>query len=158
MATATRSPSSGTDPQFQAPQHTDLANAQRFVADHGSKVRYCTAKGSWLVWDGNRWRWDDTESVVVLAQHTVKKMVDEAMQKQRLGDARHATYSGSRGRIESMLTLARPYLAVRVEDHDNDPLLFNVLNGTLDLRTGELLPHDPAQLITKLSPVSYDPY
>jgi putative DNA primase/helicase len=40
---------------------------------------------------------------------------------------------------------------------DADPMVFNVLNGTLDLRTGDLRPHDPKQLITKLSPVAYEP-
>jgi putative DNA primase/helicase len=156
MATATRSPAR-TDSRLLALQHTDLSNAQRFIADHGSKVRYCTAKAAWLVWDDTRWRWDDTESVVALAQHTVKKMVDEAMQRQQLADARHATYSGSRGRIESMVALARPYLATRMEALDSDPLVFNVANGTLDLQTGDLMPHDPGQLITKLAPVHYDP-
>jgi putative DNA primase/helicase len=158
MATATRNPVNRADTQFLAPpQHTDLSNAQRFIVDHGARIRYCTAQARWLVWDDNRWHWDDTEAVVALAQQTVKRMVAEAMTKQRLADARHATHSGSRGRIESMLSLARPYLAVRVQDLDSDPLLFNVANGTLDLRTGELKPHDSAQLITKLSPVCYDP-
>jgi putative DNA primase/helicase len=148
------------DPQL-APQHTDLSNAQRFVADHGATSRYCTAKDRWLVWDGSRWRWDDTEAVVASAQQTVEGMLAEAMvvqnYQQRLSDGKHAIYSGHRARIDAMLYLARTYLAVRVEDLDADPLLFNVANGTLDLRTGELKPHDPAQLITKLSPIAYDP-
>jgi putative DNA primase/helicase len=33
----------------------------------------------------------------------------------------------------------------------------NVQNGTLDLKTGELLPHRQEDLITKLAPVDYDP-
>ena len=155
MATATYNPVEKSE--SLAPQHTDLANAERFIADHGDITRYCTARGKWLVWDGARWRGDDTEVVVALAQHTVKKMVDQAMKNNRMADARHATYSGARSRIEAMLTLARPYLAVRVEDLDSDPMRFNVANGTLDLRTGELKEHDAADLITKLSPVNSDP-
>jgi len=33
----------------------------------------------------------------------------------------------------------------------------NCLNGTIDLRTGELKPYNPDNLITKLAPVHYDP-
>jgi putative DNA primase/helicase len=35
--------------------------------------------------------------------------------------------------------------------------LFNCLNGTIDLKTGELLQHDPENLCTKVAPVIYDP-
>jgi putative DNA primase/helicase len=40
---------------------------------------------------------------------------------------------------------------------DLDPMLLNVSNGTLDLRTGKLRPHDRADMLTKLAPVFYDP-
>jgi putative DNA primase/helicase len=40
---------------------------------------------------------------------------------------------------------------------DRDKLLLNVENGTIDLRTGELGPHDPTDLITKIAPVAFDP-
>ena len=43
------------------------------------------------------------------------------------------------------------------DELDADPYVLNVLNGTLDLRTGELFPHCREHLITKLAPVEYDP-
>jgi putative DNA primase/helicase len=42
------------------------------------------------------------------------------------------------------------------EQMDRDPFLLNVLNGTIDLRTGALQPHDRTQSITKLAPVMFD--
>ena len=36
-------------------------------------------------------------------------------------------------------------------------MLLNVRNGTIDLRTGKLRPHDPKDLITKMCPVAFDP-
>jgi hypothetical protein len=39
--------------------------------------------------------------------------------------------------------------AVGAQQLDADPWALNVLNGTVDLRTGDLRPHDPADLITK---------
>jgi putative DNA primase/helicase len=35
-------------------------------------------------------------------------------------------------------------------DFDRSPWLLNTLNGTLDLHGGELRPHDPADMLTKL--------
>jgi putative DNA primase/helicase len=39
---------------------------------------------------------------------------------------------------------------------DRDPWLLNVENGTIDLRTGELLPHRQEDKITKIANVRYD--
>jgi putative DNA primase/helicase len=47
-------------------------------------------------------------------------------------------------------------LAVSPEELDKDPMLFNVENGTRDLKTGALRPHRPEDLITKLAPVEFD--
>ncbi|MEQ1698906.1 MAG: phage/plasmid primase, P4 family [Ilumatobacteraceae bacterium] len=43
------------------------------------------------------------------------------------------------------------------EDLDADPNLLNVRNGTIDLRTGELHPHAPDDLLTLQAPIRYDP-
>jgi putative DNA primase/helicase len=61
--------------------------------------------------------------------------------------------------LRAMVDLARsePGIHVSPDDLDRDPWRLNVLNGTLDLRTGELEPQDPDDLITKLAPVEYDP-
>lgn len=42
-------------------------------------------------------------------------------------------------------------------EFDKDSFLFNVQNGTLDLRTGELRQHGQMDLITRMAPVLYDP-
>ena len=58
-----------------------------------------------------------------------------------------------------MIQLAKsePGVPVLLRDMDSDPYAFNVLNGTLDLRTGELHRHYEEDLITKLADVEYDP-
>ena len=62
-------------------------------------------------------------------------------------------------RIRAMVELARTEsgIPVAVSKLDSDPWILNALNGTIDLRTGDLSPHDPEQLITKLLPADYDP-
>lgn len=58
-----------------------------------------------------------------------------------------------------MVKLAESEPAVSAQAHQFDacPWLLNCLNGTIDLRTGILSPHDPDNLITALVPVDYDP-
>jgi len=70
--------------------------------------------------------------------------------------AQWAIRSQSLERLKAMWTLAKADLSIKPEELDTDPYLLNVENGTLDLRTGSLKPHDPKDLITKMAPVEFD--
>ena len=65
----------------------------------------------------------------------------------------------SRAKLEAMLALAQNQAAliIQPEELDSDPWLFCVQNGVLDLRTGQPHEHTRADLISKLSPVVFDP-
>ena len=63
----------------------------------------------------------------------------------------------SKGALERMMDLAKGLLVVDDDKLDADPMLFNTLSGTIDLRTGELEKHDSRDLITKVAPVHADP-
>lgn len=139
---------------------TDLRNAERFVNLFGDQVRYVPAWG-WLIWDGKRWKRDDTEEVRRLAIGVVKDLYREAAetddQKRRQDLAGWAKRSESRQRLEAMISLAEPLCAASPDDFDQAPWILNVLNGTLDLRTGELREHCKKEKITKLAPVEFNP-
>jgi putative DNA primase/helicase len=70
-----------------------------------------------------------------------------------------AMRSESRGRLSAMVDVAgdEPGVYVRHTELNANPWLLNVMNGTLDLQTGELRPHRREDAITKISPVVYDP-
>jgi putative DNA primase/helicase len=55
------------------------------------------------------------------------------------------------------LASSEPHIPILPRDLDQHPWLFNVRNGTVDLRSGALLPHRREDLITLLAPVNYDP-
>ncbi|WP_395103881.1 phage/plasmid primase, P4 family [Actinomadura sp. SCN-SB] len=59
---------------------------------------------------------------------------------------------------QALMVAAREMVYVRAEDLDTRHDLFNAGNGVVDLRTGDLLPHDPKYLFTKVSETDYDPY
>lgn len=141
-------------------ERSDLGNAERFVDMHGDKVRWCPARKSWLFYDSKRWMWDERGCVVKLAHQTARSIYNDAViepdpAKQK-EIAKFAVASQNEGRISGMLSQAKPYLAVGMDELDRDRWALNCQNGTLDLRTGNLLPHDPADLITRLAPVEYD--
>lgn len=142
---------------------TDWGNAERLVALHGQDLRYCYPWNRWLVWDGRRWATDEVGAVEQRAKDVVRSIYQEAAaardKKQREALAHHAVASESEVRRKALVASARnePGIPVLPEHLDQAPWLFNVLNGTLDLQAGELMPHRRADLITKLAPVEYDP-
>lgn len=144
------------------PHATDLGNAKRLVARHGADLRYCQARNNWLVWDGRRWAWDDSGEVERRAKETVLSWYAEAADvpgPERKALIKHAMKCEAIARLKAMIELAQTEesIPVSMDALDRDPWALNVLNGTLDLRTGELRPHDPADLMTRLVPVDYDP-
>jgi len=142
---------------------TDMGNAQFFADLHGEDVKHCAVWDKWLVWDGKRWSMDQTAAVYRLAKKTVAEMyviageLEGSDQRQQL--ARHAISSESDSKIKAMISLAEsePNIAVPPNIFDKDPWLLNVKNGTIDLRTGKLKPHNRADFITKLVPIEYRP-
>jgi putative DNA primase/helicase len=146
------------------PEHlTDLGNARRFARQYEHEVRYCHTTATWYLWDGRRWHPDLDGQTVRLAKQTVASIYVEASKANdddsRKAIAKWAVRSEAANRIQAMLELAQsePAMAVIHADFDADPWLLNVVNGTLDLRSGELKPHDPHDMITRLAPVVYDP-
>lgn len=72
--------------------------------------------------------------------------------------------SESAAHMAAIAKHAAKYLAVQPTELDANPYMINVLNGTLvvnkDVKDGDpidWIEHDPANLITKLAPVEYDP-
>src|SRR4051812_47055902 len=109
-----------------------------------------------VTWDGKPWSKNRGGALVLYAVETAcaifrdaERVADEDEQKKI---AEWALRSQSLERLKAMWTLAKADLALSPEELDTDPMLLNVENGTLDLRTGSLRQHNPEDLITKLAP------
>jgi P4 family phage/plasmid primase-like protien len=148
---------------YLPPALTDTGNAELFAQLHGENVRFVPAWKSWLVWDGQRWRRDDLETVGTLAKDVartrweyVAKYGTDADDKMKLSKWANASES-KRGRENTIaLTQLEPGVPVSHEALDANAWLLNVANGTVDLRTGELRDHARGDHMTKLAPVAFD--
>jgi putative DNA primase/helicase len=145
-------------PELQHYRHTDEGNADRLVLLHGDEIRYSHKQKEWLVWDGKRWRADEWGRVRRLAAGTVGETFHLAVKKgdQKLESWTAATekHNGIRKMIEA--TESRAGISVTTEELDRHPYLLNVQNGVIDLETGDVLPHNPKYLLTKMAPVDFD--
>ncbi len=141
----------------------DLRNARRLVEQHGADLRHVKSQRQWYVWDERRWREDATGEAERRAKAVVESLYAEAAETiedtRRRELAQWALRSDSAARIRDMLTMAstEKEIVLRPDQLDAGPFLFNVLNGTLDLRSGELRPHRREDYLTKLSPARWDP-
>ncbi len=141
---------------------TDLGNARRMIRQAGANLHYVYAWGKWFIWDGSRWAEDETGAIERVAKRTVASIYAEAAEadeEERKHLAKWALASEGQNKISAMIALSRsePGISVKHSDLDGDPMLLNCRNGTIDLRTGKLLPHDRAKLATKQIDIDYDP-
>jgi putative DNA primase/helicase len=141
---------------------TDLGNARRLVSLHGQDFRYSHPQRQFYVWAGTQWSVDNTGQLDRWARDVVRGLYTLAAAEfdegARKALAAWAFKSESAARLRDMVLLARsePGIPVLPTDLDRDGMLLNVLNGSIDLRTGRLREHKRDDLISKLAPVVYD--
>jgi putative DNA primase/helicase len=151
-----------TDPLPGEPW-TELGYARRLIAAYGDRLRYVPAWRKWLVWGSARWAIDDTGQAARWCKVIARQLTTDAMAitdaDKRAALVRLARRGESSAGVAGALTLAstESEVAVTPDDLDADPFLLNCTNGTLDLRTGELREHDPADLLTKITGAAYRP-
>lgn len=141
----------------------DLGNARRFTELYADRIQYCNQTKQWYRWDGKRWAEDNTQQVKVWATESLSHF--EARAKAELhGNKRDdflnwSNRSRSNSGLKAMLELSQCGAGIPIElkDFDQDPYLINCQNGTFNLRTGELQPHNPSDLLTQITPIDYDP-
>jgi putative DNA primase/helicase len=141
---------------------TDLGNAERLVYHFGDRIRYCHAWKKWLIWKGTRWEVDQTGQIHQLAKKVVRRIYREVQDfglnaSKRQEIAKHAAASEYERRLAAMIALAQSEVSITPDMLNGYPWLLNCQNGTIDLRTGRLLPHRMEDFITRLAPVDFEP-
>ena len=152
---------------------TDLGNARYvrdFIDGKGSGVKYSPEAGFFLLRAGvwRQDRLDRTRAYVQEAADRTAQIARHLLEDALPGTAaeKHArrwmraahNFQSSNGISAALKELsALPDVAIDVNDLDKHPDLLAVANGVINLRTGELMPHNPALLLTRRLEISYDP-
>ena len=141
---------------------TDTGNAARFGRRYPDQVKYVFGLG-WVVWDDLRWKRDGTAQIMELAKQVARDIYKEGEalddDDARVAIARHAKASHQAPRLKAMLELALslPALVTEAKLLDAHDMLLGVANGVVNLKTGKLQPARREDLMTRHSPVEFDP-
>lgn len=156
---------------------TDLGQAAIFAAEYGDRAKYTPAT-KWIVFNGKVWQESELKARV-LAQELTDRQLEEARARIKRarkaydaavesGDVDKADEAKKRldyeeafrqyvlgrrksNKIAAMLTEAAAMLEIDVAQLDHDPYSLNTPAGTVDLKTGTMRPHDPADYCTKIT-------
>lgn len=150
-------PPSGTNPY----RGTDDANAALFLNIHGENVKFIPSWEKWLLWSGTHWRIDERMEIERLAADVPRSLYglaaneSDSQQRQWLADLARRTESMSKR--NAMLAASKHQVVVHHSELDQGHFLLNCTNGTLDLKTGNLRPHQRADLATHDIAIPYLP-
>ena len=140
----------------------DMGNAERFLDLFGEDFRYNYTDKTFLYWDGCRWAADQTGAVERSADVSVEAMSAEADWYESSGDEdaakafrKHIKASRSNKSKTNMLKEVQHNMPIMPFQLDKHKMAFNVPNGTLSLKSGQLVPAKRDYFITKFSPVEF---
>jgi putative DNA primase/helicase len=164
---------------------TDMGNAAKLLERHGQNFLFAHEWLQLMAYKAGRWVLDRGGKLVQeLAKDTVRWMRRQAIEAaDQLRDAVQGGYNKaqvfqqnaanrhgellvksadramSHNQLRNMVDIASSDPRVLTSFHtlDTHPSLFNVVNKTIDLQTGEAREHRREDLLTQISPVVYDP-
>ncbi|MFI9206177.1 phage/plasmid primase, P4 family [Streptomyces sp. NPDC053048] len=129
---------------------SDAMNAHALVAWSNGCIRFAPGLG-YYVWNGRTW-----ERSEVRVRQEIHRMGAALV---LVGETQKARGFTMTTRIDALMTELRSVPTVHVDaaEFDNRPNLLSFNNGTVDLRTGTLHPHDKRDMLTYRLDLDYNP-
>jgi putative DNA primase/helicase len=129
------------------------------LADDVLAESYVWCKGlGWLHWTGRLWASVTDESVGEAVRKYGLRRFTQAVEQNKPKSMQSGWYQFlSGGRQRGVLLLCRGIVERDARVFDADPELLNTPTGIVNLPTGDVLPHDPMFLMTKITNGSYCP-
>lgn len=115
--------------------------------------------GGWYIWNGKLWESKKDPDAIEVVRVALRDLFTDLTRDPTLDAQRVKALSVllRKSKAADVLYFLRGLLSVDIARFDALPDLLNCANGVVDLRTGDLKPHDAAYAFTKITPVNYVP-
>lgn len=140
----------------------DSGNAERMNDAFGEVLKWSYVEKKWLFYEGGKWHYDDigyhrhlADAVVAMIEQDYPLYQDDPDTEKAF--MKHLKRSRSFSGKTNMIREYEHYSPILPRMLDKHKMLLNCKNGTLNLKTGELSPHDRGNFMTKQIPVNYNP-
>lgn len=137
----------------------DEGNAQCVNARYQGRFAQNGAFG-WIYHTGTHWTQDGAEEALERAiTETLTARIGAALKSGKADQYKDLISKSipNSSRVQGAKSQLSSLVYAPVETFDNSPDLLNCKNGVVNLRTGELIPHEPTQRFTHCVNVSYNP-
>ena len=123
------------------------ALALSFTQRYQNDWRYVAAWGKWLMWDGQRWRSEDTLAASDLVRHICRFA---SLKSKNAKLASKLAASSTIGGVERLARTDRRH-AGTADEWDADVWALNTPGGVVDLHTGRMRAHKRSDRMTKIA-------
>lgn len=141
---------------------TDTGNAHRLYDRFGSVLKYSYNRKKWYFWTGKVWVLDESGEVKKLADEICEDLKREAfaIQDEDLQEAalKFAKKTAGSTAKEAMIKECQHLndIPAAPDDFDAYTDYLNCQNGVVNLKNGELMPHDSTLMLSKICNTDYD--
>lgn len=155
-------------------------DADLFLQKHRNRLVYDHAAGQWFTWVGHHWQTDTTEEALAGVADIADLYITEMRRqswaraaalkagKTKAADAAKALVEILAKRVRDLQTIRRKQavlhlsragagtLGITGDEWDKDPWSLSVLNGVLDLRTGDFRNGEPSDYFKTFAPIPWE--
>lgn len=146
-------------PKIQKFSLDDTGNAQRLLNLYSEDIRYSHINKLWYYYSGDKWTADNIGKMKLLAETAIEKMKEEFTlcdtEDEEKALLRHIKSTRSNKGKENMIKECMHRVPILPHELDSNKYLFNCTNGYIDIKDGQLHPHDKSKYFTKMSNVEY---
>lgn len=143
----------------------ELNLSKLFGAVFKSRARYNATAKEWFIYNGVKWTQDTGGMIVSQYAKTFYEALtiyaaglsDENDPANVEAFRKYVSKLGDSKKRKSLIDDSRDQHYLTNADFDRNPNLFNCFNCVIDLSSGEVLKHDPALFLSKVSGAVYDP-
>jgi P4 family phage/plasmid primase-like protien len=134
-----------------------------YISDDLMTDRHVWIKGiGWMIWDGRKWCGCSDESVMEDIRTYCIDQLAQAIEALKADKSLHPVADGwrsmlKRHRTSNVMAVCKGIMERHINDLDSDTDLINTPDGVVDLETGQVIPHSPILMMTKMTRGSYRP-